>query len=53
VLFRSEAYTLDSALRSWIAKGTTEAALEGAADAYNRYQKCGLGPARRLFWGQP
>jgi len=52
-LMAPEAYTLDSTLRSWIAKGTTAAAIEGAADAYNRYQKCGLGPARRLFWGQP
>jgi hypothetical protein len=51
-LMAPEAYTLDSALRSWIAKGTTAAAVEGAAGAYNRYQKCGLGPARRLFWGQ-
>lgn len=51
-LMAPEAYTLDSALRSWIAKGTTAAAIEGAAGAYNRYQKCGLGPARRLFWGQ-
>jgi len=51
-LMAPEAYTLDSALRSWIAKGTTAAAIEGAARAYNRYQKCGVGPARRLFWGQ-
>jgi hypothetical protein len=51
-LMAPEAYTLDSALRSWIAKGTTAAAVEGAAGAYNRYQKCGLGSARRLFWGQ-
>lgn len=52
-LMAPEAYTLNSALRSWIAKGTTAAAIEGAAEAYNRYQKCGPGPARRLFWGQP
>jgi hypothetical protein len=52
-LMAPEAYTLDSALRLWIAKGTTVAATEGAAEAYDRYQKCGLGAARRLFWGQP
>jgi hypothetical protein len=35
-LMAPEAYTLDSALRLWIAKGTTVAATEGAAVAYNR-----------------
>jgi len=52
-LMAPEAYTLDAAIRSWIADGTTEGVLEAAAGAYNRYQKCGLNGARRLFWGEP
>ena len=52
-LMAPEAYTLDSAIRSWIEEGTTEAVVEAAAEAYDRYQKCGLNAARRLFWGAP
>ncbi len=46
-------YTLDAALRAWIAEGTSDAVGEAAAAAYHRYQKCGLRAARRLFWGAP
>ncbi len=52
-LMAPEAYTLDSAVRSWIGERTTEATVEAAARAYDRYQKCGIGAARRLFWGAP
>ncbi len=52
-LMAPEAYTLDSAIRAWVAKGTTAAVIEEAAGAYDRYQKCGLTAARRLFWGEP
>ncbi len=52
-LMAPEAYTLDSAIRSWIGERTTTATVEAAAGAYDRYQKCGIGAARRLFWGAP
>lgn len=52
-LMAPEAYTLDAAIRSWVANGTTAAVIEGAAAAYHRYQQCGLTAARRLFWGEP
>lgn len=52
-LMAPEAYTLDSAIRSWVSHGTTESAKDAAAEAYNRYQKCGLKAAQRLFWGEP
>jgi hypothetical protein len=52
-LMAPEAYTLDSVIRSWVGDGATSAAVEAAAAAYNRYQKCGLRAAQRLFWGSP
>lgn len=52
-LMAPEAYTLDSAIRSWAGGGDTAATVEAAATAYNRYQKCGLKAARKLFWGAP
>ena len=52
-LMAPEAYTLDAAIRSWVSLGTTDAVVEAAAMAYHRYQKCGIGGARRLFWGAP
>ncbi len=52
-LMAPEAYSLDGALRAWIGKGNTEATVEGAAQAYQKYQKCGIKGARRLFWGAP
>ena len=48
-----EAYTLDAALRAWLAGGTPAQCHEAAAQAYHRYQKCGLRGARRLFWTEP
>lgn len=52
-LMAPEAYTLDAAIRSWIRDGSTATVREAAAQAYDRYQKCGLRAARRLFWGGP
>jgi len=48
-----EAYTLDSAIRSWVEERTTTAGVQAAAVAYDQYQKCGLSAAQRLFWGAP
>ncbi|MCK9996730.1 MAG: hypothetical protein KAH56_10690 [Candidatus Krumholzibacteria bacterium] len=50
-LMAPEAYTLDSAIRSWVEDGTTEGVMQAAAVAYDQYQGCGLNGARRLFWG--
>lgn len=48
-LMAPEAYTLKAALDGWIAGETNEQVRERAAAAYDRYQKCGLKAARRLF----
>ena len=52
-LMAPEAYALDAAVRAWVSDGSTASVVEAAAVAYNRYQKCGLRGARRLFWGSP
>lgn len=52
-LMAPEAYTLDALIRHWVGDGETQAVIEAAATAYNRYQRCGLRAARRLFWGAP
>lgn len=48
-LMAPEAYTLKSALDGWIEKENNEEIRERAAGAYDKYQKCGLRGARRLF----
>jgi hypothetical protein len=48
-LMAPEAYTLDAVARSWAGGGSADDVRESAARAYARYQKCGLGGARRLF----
>ena len=48
-----EAYTLDAAIKSRFAGGTSEAVRAAAARAYHRYQKCGLRGATRLFSAGP
>jgi hypothetical protein len=48
-LMAPEAYTLKSALDGWIEHESNEQVRERAAVAYNKYQKCGLRGARRLF----
>jgi len=45
-----EAYALNAALKSWLGGATAAQCREAAAQAYHRYQKCGLPGARRLFW---
>jgi hypothetical protein len=48
-LMAPEAYTLKSALDGWILGEDNEQIRERAAAAYDKYQKCGLNPARRLM----
>jgi hypothetical protein len=48
-LMAPEAYTLKSALDGWILDETDEQVRERAAEAYDRYQKCGIKGARRLL----
>lgn len=44
-----EAYTLDAAVRTWFAGGSDADVREAAAQAYNKYQKCGIAGARLMF----
>lgn len=44
-----EAYTLDAALEAWLAGKNAGAIRRSAAEAYNKYQKCGINGAMRLF----
>jgi hypothetical protein len=48
-LMAPEAYTLKAALDGWIAHESAEEIRQNAAQAYDRYQKCGLHAAQRLF----
>ena len=48
-LMAPEAYTLKSAIDGWIKNETGSAIDERAAQAYNKYQKCGIKGARNLF----
>ncbi len=48
-LMAPEAYTLKSALDGWIDGEDNEQIRDRAAAAYDKYQKCGLPAARRLF----
>ena len=45
-----EAYTLEAAINVWIKNKDPDQMKEAAAQAYNKYQKCGLTGARRLFF---
>jgi hypothetical protein len=44
-----EAYTLISAIDSWIKNNPPETTREKAAQAYSRYQKCGIKGVRNLL----
>jgi hypothetical protein len=44
-----EAYTLKAALDDWIVGEDGRANQQRAAQAYDKYQECGLRAARRLF----
>jgi hypothetical protein len=48
-LMAPEAYTLKSALDGWIVGEDHEQIRDRAAGAYDKYQKCGLKAAHRLF----
>lgn len=48
-LMAPEAYTLKAALTGWVRRETRVAIRERAAQAYDKYQKCGINGARRLF----
>jgi hypothetical protein len=44
-----EAYTLKAALDGWISAESPEQIRARSAQAYDKYQKCGLRAAQRLF----
>ena len=44
-----EAYTLKATIDGWLMEESDEAIAERAAQAYHKYQKCGLRGARGLF----
>lgn len=48
-LMAPEAYTLVAAIEGWLEGETPDQVEERAAQAYNRFQKCGLTGARNLF----
>lgn len=48
-LMAPEAYTLEAAIKGWLLNETGEQVKERAAQAYNKYQKCGMYGARELF----
>jgi hypothetical protein len=45
-LMAPEAYTLTAAIGAWVSGADVR---EAAAQAYHKYQKCGIRAARRLF----
>jgi len=47
-----EAYTLETAVEGWIAGENAERIAGRAARAYDKYQKCGLKAAGRLFYSE-
>ena len=48
-LMAPEAYTLTAAIEAWVRTNDAAAVREAAAQAYQKYQKCGIKGARRLF----
>ena len=48
-LMAPEAYTLENAIESWLMEESDENIHLRAAEAYNKYQKCGLKAAKRLL----
>jgi hypothetical protein len=52
-LMAPEAYTLDAALRAWFSTGDGAQVHDAAARAYDKYQRCGLRAAQRLFVAAP
>ena len=52
-LMSPEAYTLKDAIEGWLRNEDGDKIHMRAAHAYNRYQKCGLRGAKRLFYSAP
>ena len=52
-LMAPEAYTLEAAINGWVLNETNEQIKERAAQAYHRYQHCGIKGARNLFTFSP
>lgn len=48
-LMAPEAYVLSAAIDGWLKKESDEQIRLRAADAYNKYQNCGVKAARTLF----
>ncbi len=48
-LMAPEAYTLAAALEGWVRNESAEQIRTRAAEAYNKYQKCGFSAAKRLL----
>ncbi len=48
-LMAPEAYTLYAAIESWLNESNPEGIRQKAAEAYDKYQNCGLNAARRLL----
>jgi len=48
-LMAPEAYTLAAALEAWFAGESSEEVRKRAAEAYNKYQRCGIKAAQQLF----
>jgi hypothetical protein len=48
-LLAAEAYPLKAAIDGWILNESAEQVRMRAAEAYNKYQKCGLNAAKHLF----
>jgi len=48
-LMAPEAYTLEAALKGWVNRESQYEISERAAQAYHRYQKCGIDNARQLL----
>jgi hypothetical protein len=48
-----EAYTLEAAVAGWLVAEPAGKLIDRAAQAYDKYQKCGLQAARRLFYSEP
>lgn len=51
-LMAPEAYVLESVINSWILEKRGSSVIESAAIKYNAFQKCGIEPARRLFYSE-
>lgn len=50
-LMAPEAYILEAAINGWMQNESGEQIRQRAAEAYNKYQRCGLKAARNLFSG--